>query len=106
MIWNGKETGGWQIPTVSMENYREVFSKLRKLGFVFTEDRIEDADTIFHRYGYDYPYIVIGHRCHGEQNSHKPCKMTLTGFKSAQLDFITMPVDDWIANCWPAYDAA
>lgn len=106
MMWNGKETGKWQILHDTKEQYKTSFVKLSALGFVFTDERIKSFDELFHRFGFSYPQIVIGYNGYGEGYATCPCKMMLTGFRACQVDYITISVDDWIANHWPAYDAA
>jgi len=110
MIWNGKETGKWQIPNLNEEEYKKSFDKLVALGFVFIDDRIKSADEIFARFEFTYPYIVIGHPGYGGgyggDFEYSKCKMKLTGISRPNETYTTISVDDWIANCWPAYDAA
>lgn len=107
MIWNGKETGKWQIPNDNHKEYRISFDKLRALGFVFADGRIKFADEIFLRFEFRYPLIVIGYNGYGfDGHITNPCKMMLNGFHVPQENYTTISIDDWIANCWPAYDAA
>ena len=108
MIWNGKETGKWQILHDTKEQYKETFVKLSDLGFVFTDERIKSFDELFRRYEFNYPHIVIGYSGYGDSQSYKSCKMMLTGFRTRHENdgYEVIPVDDWIAKCWPAYDAA
>lgn len=111
MIWNGKETGKWQILHDTKEQYKESFVKLIDLRFVFTDERIKSFDEFFCRYKFSHPHIVIGYGGYGDtpflgELCACKCKMTLTGFRTSQVDYITISVDDWIANHWPAYDAA
>ena len=111
MIWNGKETGKWQILHNTKEQYKESFLKLVALGFVFTDDRIKSIDELFHKYDFQYPIIVIGYTGYGNNQGGaglRACKMTLTGFHHRQDydGYDVISIDDWIANHWPAYDAA
>jgi hypothetical protein len=110
MIWNGRETGKWQILHNTKEQYKESFLKLAALGFVFTDDRIKSIDELFHRYDFEFPIIVIGYSGYGDTPTgyRRACKMTLTGFRYRQENegYDVISVDDWIAKFWPAYDAA
>jgi hypothetical protein len=101
MFWNGKETGKWQIHAQTVEQFREIIGKLLKLGFVYTNNRLNTVDKILEMNRLRFPYISIGDGCCSE------CKMTLNGYTSySPALFILINIDDWIANCWPAYDAA
>ena len=101
MIWNNKETGKWQIHAQTKEQFREIIGKLLKLGFVYTNGRVNTIGGIIEMNGLKYPYISIGDGCCPE------CKMTLNGYKTHIPTLFTLiNIDDWIAKCWPAYDAA
>ena len=100
-MWNGKEIGQWQIHAQNKKQFREIVEKLLKLGFVYTNSRINTVDGVLKMNALKFPYITIGDGC------CSTCKMTLNGYKIAITEFTQITsIDDWIANYWPAYDAA
>ena len=97
MKLNGKDIGQWQIVTDSREHFKEVFNKLRELGFVYGSERHKVHEEIMHNYGW-YATIVIG--------TDSYCKMTLHGRNNPRDNIPRVTTEDFIANYYPAYWAA
>ena len=97
MKLNGKDIGQWQIVTDSREHFKEVFNKLRELGFVYGSERHKVHEEIMHFYGW-YATIIIGNDLH--------CKMTLHGRNNPRDSIPKVTIEEFLTTHFPAYDAA
>ena len=97
MKLNGEDIGQWQIVTASRDEFREVFNKLKELGFVYGTERLKTNEEIMHFYGW-YATIIIGNDSH--------CKMTLHGRNNPRDSIPKVTIEEFLTTHFPAYDAA
>ena len=77
-----------QIITSSKENFNEVFTKLRKIGFVYSNKRCKTIEEIDKEFGY-YTVISIW--------NDSTCKMVLHGSR-ANKGLPNITIDEFLSS--------